>query len=156
MRLWSFILLLLPIFSPFCDSSTRFIIYAHAFSLCRYLLLLSAQHTSISPPFLSTSSLLPPLLPYILSFCPICPWSHAALLMGSCVILAAIGYCLLYETWVHPLEWEPRHVGGALRQPNAWSIKPVTNDRRQQRAKHRGSNFSFRMKWDSEGWTKGY
>lgn len=58
-------MLLRPIFSPFCDSSAPFIIYTQAIPLCHYLLLLSAQHTSISPSFLSTSPLHPLLLPHL-------------------------------------------------------------------------------------------
>lgn len=97
MHLRSFIVLLLPVFSLFCDSSTRFIIYAHAFSLCPYLLLLSAQHTSISPP--SSSSPLHPLLLPHLSMVTCC-FADGSLCHSGCHWLLSAGRDMGSSYWV--------------------------------------------------------
>lgn len=81
---------------------------------------------------LSTSSSVPYPLFCILSFSPICPWSHAALQMGSCVRLAAIGYCLLCEPRAHPIMWGHRLELWCSSLPDAEIQWLWTNDSRQQ------------------------
>lgn len=50
---------------------------------------------------------------------------------------AAIGYCLLDDAWAHPIKWERRQVGGALRELTAsgWKTSDyelMTVDSREQ------------------------